>query len=91
MTSSNQSCFATIRNLQEFKSFYIMVRLKADDWLKRLISTRLYTSSEVKFLLGIKSDTTLIKKERNGEIKVATRIGNQKRYCPRHIKKLMGY
>lgn len=65
------------------------MRIENEDWFDKLIATRLYTSSEVKFLLGIKSDTTLIKKERSGEIKVAARIGNQKRYNQKHIEKLM--
>ena len=65
------------------------MRIENEDWFDKLIKARLYTSTEVKFLLGIKSDTTLIKKERSGEIKVATRIGNQKRYSPKHIENLM--
>jgi len=65
------------------------MRIENEDWFNKLIAARLYTSSEVKFLLGIKSDTTLIKKERCGEIKISTRIGNQKRYSPKHIEKLM--
>ncbi len=65
------------------------MRIENEDWFDKLILARLYTSSEVKFLLGIKSDTTLIKKERSGIIKVAARIGNQKRYCPKHVDKLM--
>ena len=65
------------------------MRIENEDWFDKLILKRLYTSKEVKFLLGIKSDTTLINKERCGEIKVATRVGNQKRYCPKHIEKVM--
>jgi len=48
------------------------------------------TASEVMFLGRIKSHTTLIEMERKGEIKIARRIGNQKRYSPSHIKKVMG-
>jgi len=55
-----------------------------------LSSGRLLTASEVMFLGGIKSQTTLIAMERKGEIKIARRIGNQKRYSPSHIKKVMG-
>jgi hypothetical protein len=43
------------------------------------------------YLLQVKSPTTLIKMELAGEIKVAKRIGNQKRYSPQHISKIMGY
>jgi len=49
---------------------------------------RLLNSSEVLFLGGFKSHTTLIKMENAGEIKVARRIGNQKRYTPTHIKRV---
>lgn len=55
-----------------------------------LSSGRLLTASEVMFLGCIKSQTTLIAMERNGEIKVARRIGNQKRYSPTHIRKVLG-
>ncbi len=55
-----------------------------------LSSERLLTASEVMFLGSIKSQTTLIAMEKNGEIKIARRIGNQKRYSPSHIKKVMG-
>lgn len=65
------------------------MNLNRDDYYEVFYSLRLLKSSEVKFLLGINSDTTLIKMEREGIIKVAKRIGNQKRYCPKHIKKLM--
>ena len=51
---------------------------------------RLLNSSEVLFLGGFKSHTTLIKMESTGEIKVARRIGNQKRYAPAHIKRVFG-
>lgn len=51
---------------------------------------RLLNSNEVLFLGGFKSHTTLIKMERAGEIKVARRIGNQKRYAPSHIKRVFG-
>jgi len=49
----------------------------------------LLTSKQVKELLGIKSDTTLIKYERKGLVKVARRFGNQKRYSVKHIAKLI--
>jgi len=51
---------------------------------------RLLNSSEVLFLGGFKSHTTLIKMEKAKKIKVATRIGNQKRYAPAHIKRVFG-
>ncbi len=41
-------------------------------------------------LLNIRSETTLIKYEREGLVKVARRFGNQKRYTVGHIKKLIG-
>ena len=65
------------------------MRIENEDWFDKLILARHYTSSEVKFLLGIKSDTTLIKKEKSGIIKIATRVGNQKRYSQKHIEKVM--
>ena len=65
------------------------MRLSTNDISDVILATRLYTSREVKILLGIKSDTTLIKLERQGSIKIAARIGNQKRYSPKHITKLM--
>ena len=49
----------------------------------------LLNSNQVKKLLGIKSDTTLIKYEKEGVIKVARRFGNQKRYSARHIQALL--
>ncbi len=51
---------------------------------------RLLRSSDVLFLGNFKSHTTLIKMERAGEIKVAKRIGNQKRYTLAHIKRVFG-
>ena len=51
---------------------------------------RLLTSKEVMKLLCIKSPTTLIKMENKGEIKIHTRVGNQKRYSRKHIDKLIG-
>lgn len=51
---------------------------------------RLLNSAEVLYLGNIKSPTTLIAMERRGEIKVARRIGNQKRYAPNHIKQVFG-
>ena len=50
----------------------------------------LLTSQEVMDLLKIKSETTLIKYEKDGFIKVALRIGNRKRYSAKHIAKLIG-
>lgn len=55
-----------------------------------LNSGRLLRSSEIMNLLQIKSQTTLIKLEREGQIKIARRIGNQKRYNPKDIRKVMG-
>ena len=66
-----------------------MRNLQKKDFHTRPLPIRLYTSRDVKYLLGIKSDTTLIKLERAGKIKVHGRLGNQKRYCPKHISKLM--
>lgn len=51
---------------------------------------RLLNSEEVMYLLDISSHTTLIKMEKNGEIIVARRIGNRKRYNPAHIKRILG-
>ena len=51
---------------------------------------RLLNSAEVMYLGGFTSHTTLIKMEREGEIKVAKRIGNRKRYQPAHIKRVFG-
>jgi predicted site-specific integrase-resolvase len=48
----------------------------------------LLNSKQVMGLLGIKSETTLIKYEREGKVKVARRFGNQKRYSVKHIAKL---
>ena len=50
----------------------------------------LLNSKQVMELLNIKSETTLIKYEREGLIKVARRCGNQKRYTVLHIAKLTG-
>ena len=50
----------------------------------------LLNSKQVMELLKIKSETTLIKYEREGLIKVARRFGNQKRYTVLHIAKLTG-
>ena len=60
-----------------------------NDYHEALRAARLYSSSEVKYLLGINSDTTLIKMEKNGIIKIKARIGNQKRYCPKHIQSVI--
>jgi len=49
----------------------------------------LLTSGDVKNLLGIKSDTTLIQYEKEGIIKIHTRFGNRKRYRQKDIKKLL--
>lgn len=51
----------------------------------------LLNSKQVMGLLNIKSETTLIKYERKGLVKVFRRFGNQKRYSPMEIKKLLGY
>ena len=51
---------------------------------------RLLNSDEVMYLLGISSHTTLIKMEREGDIKVARRIGNRKRYTPVQIRRVLG-
>ncbi|VXB18732.1 conserved hypothetical protein [Flavobacterium sp. 9AF] len=50
----------------------------------------LLNSKQVMELLNIKSETTLIKYEREGIIKVARRFGNQKRYSFKHIQKILG-
>jgi len=50
----------------------------------------LLTSQQVMRLLNIKSETTLIKYEREGLVKIARRFGNQKRYSASHIAKLTG-
>jgi hypothetical protein len=55
-----------------------------------LSAGRLLNSIEVMYIGGIKSHTTLIKLERKGDIKIARRIGNRKRYSPAHIKKVFG-
>ena len=49
---------------------------------------QMLTSKQVMELLNIKSETTLIKYERTGFVKVAIRLGNQKRYSAEHIAKL---
>jgi predicted site-specific integrase-resolvase len=51
---------------------------------------QMLTSKQVMELLNIKSETTLIKYERTGLVKVARRLGNQKRYSAEHIAKLTG-
>jgi hypothetical protein len=51
---------------------------------------RLLSSREVMYIGGFTSHTTLIKMEREGDIKIARRIGNRKRYQPAHIKKVFG-
>ena len=51
---------------------------------------QMLTSKEVMNLLNIKSETTLIKYEREGLVIVARRLGNQKRYSAVHIAKLTG-
>ena len=51
---------------------------------------QMLTSKQVMELLNIKSETTLIKYEREGLVKVARRLGNQKRYSAVHIAKLTG-
>jgi len=51
---------------------------------------RLLTSKEVKQLFGIKSDTTLIEYEKSGLIRIHSRIGNRKRYCPKYIQRKLG-
>jgi DNA-binding transcriptional MerR regulator len=50
----------------------------------------LLNSKQVMELLNIKSETTLIKYEREGLVKVARRFGNQKRYTVLHLAKLTG-
>lgn len=50
----------------------------------------LLTSKQVMELLNIKSETTLIKYEREGLIRVTRRFGNQKRYSTKQIQKLIG-
>lgn len=66
-----------------------MKNFRSNDLPIGQMPSRLLTSSEVKYLLGIKSNTTLIKYETRGKIKVHGRIGNQKRYSSNHISKLM--
>lgn len=48
----------------------------------------LLNSKQVMKLLNIKSETTLIKYEREGLVKVTRRFGNQKRYSAKQIAKL---
>ena len=55
-----------------------------------LLMNALLNSKQVMVLLNIKSETTLIKYEREGLVKVARRFGNQKRYSAVHIAKLTG-
>lgn len=50
----------------------------------------LLNSKQVMELLNIKSETTLIKYEREGLVKVERRFGNQKRYSVKAISKLTG-
>lgn len=50
----------------------------------------LLNSKQVMQLLGINSETTLIKYEREGLITPTTRLGNRKRYSAKSIKKLIG-
>lgn len=50
----------------------------------------LLNSKQVMELLNIKSETTLIKYEREGLVKVERRFGNQKRYSVKTIAKLIG-
>jgi DNA-binding transcriptional MerR regulator len=50
----------------------------------------LLNSKQVMQLLGIRSETTLIKYEREGLIKPATRLGNRKRYSAKSIRKITG-
>jgi predicted site-specific integrase-resolvase len=50
----------------------------------------LLNSKQVMELLNIKSETTLIKYERKGDIKVTKRLGNQKRYSANQIAKFIG-
>ncbi|CAM4353894.1 helix-turn-helix domain-containing protein [Gillisia hiemivivida] len=55
--------------------------------IKNNINMELLTTKEVMHLLKIKSPTTLIKLERENEIKVAKRIGHHKRYKPADIQR----
>lgn len=50
----------------------------------------LLNSKQVMELLNIKSETTLIKYEREGLINIERRFGNQKRYSAKAIAKLTG-
>jgi DNA-binding transcriptional MerR regulator len=50
----------------------------------------LLNSKQVMQLLGIKSETTLIKYEKEGLIKPFTRLGNRKRYSTKSIKGFLG-
>ncbi|GAA4951769.1 hypothetical protein GCM10023314_26510 [Algibacter agarivorans] len=50
----------------------------------------LLTSKQVMRLLNIKSQTTLIKYEREGLIKIERRFGNQKRYNAKYIQRFLG-
>ncbi len=49
-----------------------------------------YNSKQVKELLNISSDTTLIKYETEGIVKIWMRLGNRKRYRMCDIDKLLG-
>ena len=51
----------------------------------------LLNSSQIRKLIGIKSDTTLIKYEKEGIIKVTRRFGNQKRSSAKQIQALFNY
>jgi len=50
----------------------------------------LLSSRQVMQLLNIKSETTLIKLEREGFIKPTTRLGNRKRYSAKSLRKIIG-
>jgi hypothetical protein len=67
-----------------------LMNFKDSDRQNMLNAGRLLNSNEVMYIGGIKSHTTLIKLEREGEIEVARRIGNRKRYAPAHIKIVFG-
>lgn len=59
--------------------------------LERILDMEaLLNSKQVMQLLNIRSETTLIKYEREGRITPSIRIGNRKRYSAKSIKRLMG-